>query len=85
MKFCYRIIPKNGKVTVEKALPVMPETNIVSKVTFALDVLMMTQTQNPGEKERTQHEFMALAKGAGHSPIRFECFLCNFCIMEFYK
>ncbi|GAY69586.1 hypothetical protein CUMW_288860 [Citrus unshiu] len=42
-------------------------------------------TQNPGGKERTKHEFMTLATGAGFSGIRFECFTCNLWVMEFYK
>lgn len=84
LKNCYESVPGDGKViVVEAILPVAPEANVATKATSLMDVLMMTQ--NPGGKERTQHEFMALATGAGFSGIRFECFACNFCVMEFYK
>ncbi|KAH7578127.1 hypothetical protein ACOSP7_000715 [Xanthoceras sorbifolium] len=84
LKNCYKSIPDDGKViVVEAILPVSPETNAATKATSQIDVLMMTQ--NPGGKERTRHEFMALATGAGFSGIRFECFASNFCVMEFYK
>ena len=84
LKNCHKSIPSDGKViVVEAILPVSPETNAATKATSQTDVLMMTQ--NPGGKERTQHEFMALATGAGFSGIRLECFACNYCVMEFYK
>ena len=47
------------------------------------DVLMMTT--NPGGKERSEEEFMALAKGAGYSGIRFTCFVSDLWVMEFFK
>ncbi|KAF7843757.1 caffeic acid 3-O-methyltransferase-like [Senna tora] len=84
LKNCYDAIPDEGKVIVmEAVLPVVPETNASLKSTFQIDVLMMTQ--NPGGKERTQHEFLDLAKKAGFSGIRYECFVCNLWIMEFFK
>ena len=67
----------------EAILPTLPETTTADKGVSEMDVLMMTQ--NPGGKERSQKEFLALATGAGFSGIRFECFVCNFWIMEFYK
>ncbi|KAH9781422.1 Flavone 3'-O-methyltransferase 1 [Citrus sinensis] len=76
--------PEDGKViVVESILPDLPETSTLSKRNSQIDVLMMTQ--NPGGKERTKHEFMTLATGAGFSGIRFECFTCNLWVMEFYK
>ena len=48
-----------------------------------MDLIMMTQT--PAGKERTQQEFMALATKVGFSGIRYECFICNVCVMEFFK
>ncbi|ONI23629.1 hypothetical protein PRUPE_2G199600 [Prunus persica] len=84
LKNCYKAIPDNGKViVVEALLPAMPETSTATKTTSQLDVLMMTQ--NPGGKERSEQEFMALATGAGFSGIRYECFVCNFWVMEFFK
>jgi len=84
LKNCYKSIPEDGKVIVaESILPDLPETSTLSKKNSQIDVLMMTQ--NPGGKERTKHEFMTLATGAGFSGIRFECFTCNLWVMEFYK
>ncbi|KAI9182697.1 hypothetical protein LWI28_028012 [Acer negundo] len=84
LKNCYKSIPDDGIViVVEAILPVSPETNAATKATSQIDVLMMTQ--DPGGKERKRQEFMALATGAGFSGIRFDCFVCNFCVMEFYK
>ncbi|XP_004306609.1 PREDICTED: caffeic acid 3-O-methyltransferase-like [Fragaria vesca subsp. vesca] len=84
LKNCYNAIPDNGKViVVEALLPVVPETSTAVKSTSQIDVLMMTQ--NPGGKERTEQEFIALATGAGFRGIRYECFVCNFWVMEFFK
>ncbi|XP_021822616.1 caffeic acid 3-O-methyltransferase-like [Prunus avium] len=84
LKNCYKAVPDNGKViVVEALLPAMPDTSTAVKSTSQLDVIMMTQ--NPGGKERSEQEFMALATGAGFSGIRYECFVCNFWVMEFFK
>ncbi|XP_024042861.1 anthranilate N-methyltransferase [Citrus clementina] len=84
LKNCYKSIPEDGKVIgVESILPDLPDTSTLSKNNSQIDVLMMTQ--NPGGKERTKHEFITLATGAGFSGIRFECFTCNLWVMEFYK
>ncbi|CAN6686997.1 unnamed protein product [Malus baccata var. baccata] len=81
---CYNAIPDDGKVIiVEALLPVMPETSTAVKSTSQMDVLMMTQNQ--GGKERSREEFMALATGAGFSGIKYECFVCNFWVMEIFK
>ncbi|KAB2597917.1 caffeic acid 3-O-methyltransferase 1-like [Pyrus ussuriensis x Pyrus communis] len=84
LKNCYNAIPDDGKVIIlEALLPVMPETSTAVKSTSQIDVLMMTQ--NPGGKERSREEFMALATGAGFSGIKYECFVCNFWVMEIFK
>ncbi|KAL5795912.1 hypothetical protein ACOSQ2_000732 [Xanthoceras sorbifolium] len=84
LKNCYKAIPDDGKViVVEATVPDTPEANAAARTTSQIDVIMMTQ--NPGGKERTRHEFMALATGAGFSGIRCECSACNFCVMELYK
>ncbi|XP_038695132.1 anthranilate N-methyltransferase-like [Tripterygium wilfordii] len=83
-KNCYNAIPDEGKVIIVDAiLPVMPEPSAAVRATSGFDVLMMTQSS--AGKERTQQEFMALATGAGFKGIRFECFVCNFWVMEFFK
>ncbi|MFQ6659027.1 hypothetical protein Gotur_028071 [Gossypium turneri] len=84
LKNCYNAIPKDGKViVVEAVVPVEPEANAYLRSITQLDVLMMAQ--NPGGKERTKSEFEALATKAGFSGIRYECFACNYWIMEFFK
>ncbi|XP_058195788.1 cathecol O-methyltransferase 1-like isoform X2 [Rhododendron vialii] len=84
LKNCHEALPENGKIiVVEGILPVIPDSSAATKGIFQLDLVMMTQ--NPGGKERTKQEFVALATGAGFSGIRFECFVCNFWVMEFYK
>ncbi|KAI5345968.1 hypothetical protein L3X38_013845 [Prunus dulcis] len=85
LKNCYKAIPDNGKViVVEALLPAMPDTSSIAvKSTSQCDVLMMTQVQ--GGKERSEQELMALATGAGFSGIRYECFVCNIWVIEFFK
>ncbi|KAJ8748510.1 hypothetical protein K2173_003408 [Erythroxylum novogranatense] len=84
LKNCYTAIPENGKViVVEVILPVAAETSATDKWIAQSDVLMMTQ--NPGGKERTEQEFLALATAAGFKGIDFKCFVCNYWVMEFFK
>ncbi|KAK8598141.1 hypothetical protein V6N13_095531 [Hibiscus sabdariffa] len=84
LKHCYNAIPEDGKViVVEAVVPTVPEANAYSRGITQMDVLMMTQ--NPGGKERTKPEFEALASKAGFSGIRYECFVCNLWVMEFFK
>ncbi|KAI3783706.1 hypothetical protein L1987_42792 [Smallanthus sonchifolius] len=84
LKNCYKALLENGKVIIlEAILPFIPNTSSSVIVTTHLDAVMMTQ--NPGGKERTEDEFIALAKAAGFMGIRKECFVCNFWVMEFYK
>ncbi|MBA0805274.1 hypothetical protein Gohar_004800 [Gossypium harknessii] len=73
LKNCYKAIPNNGRVIVVDSV----------KATFLLDMLMMTQ--NPGGKERTKEEFVALATEAGFNSVKFECFVCDCWVMEFHK
>ncbi|CAN1167674.1 Caffeic acid 3-O-methyltransferase [Linum perenne] len=83
-KNCYKATPKDGKVIVMDAVaPIMTETTMSSKLTAAFNVAMMILS--PGGKERSKDEFMSLAIGAGFRTIRFECFVCNFWVMEFLK
>ncbi|OIW02360.1 hypothetical protein TanjilG_08507 [Lupinus angustifolius] len=84
LKNCYAAIPDNGKViVVEGVLPFEPETTDTVKSISQFDVLMMTT--NPGGKERSEYEFMTLAKGAGFSGISYKCFVYEFWVMEFFK
>ncbi|KAL4376723.1 hypothetical protein GQ457_02G001610 [Hibiscus cannabinus] len=84
LKNCYKAIPENGKVIVaELVVPVMPEPTPAVQTTFLFDVQMMAQ--HPGGKERTKQEFEALAKEAGFSGVKFDCFVLHGWIMEFYK
>ncbi|ESR49552.1 hypothetical protein CICLE_v10033864mg, partial [Citrus x clementina] len=84
LKNCYKSIPEDGKViVVESMLPEVPNTSIESKSNSHFDVLMMIQS--PGGKERTRHEFMTLATGAGFGGISCELAIGNLWVMEFYK
>ncbi|KAK7349368.1 hypothetical protein VNO77_06684 [Canavalia gladiata] len=84
LKNCYAAIPNDGKViVVDGILPFEPETTNTVKSISQFDVLMMST--NPGGKERSEEEFMALAKGAGFSGIRYACFVYGVWVMEFFK
>ncbi|EOY20348.1 Caffeic acid 3-O-methyltransferase 1 [Theobroma cacao] len=84
LKNCYNAIPDDGKViVVDAVLPVALDTNAFMRYASQMDMLMMTQC--PGGKERTKPEFEALATKVGFSGIRYECFVCNFWVMEFFK
>lgn len=81
---CYEALPEGGKVIVVDALvPVKPDTSARGKSTCQSDLIMLTQ--NPGGKERSEQEFLALATAAGFQGISIECFVCNLWVMEFYK
>ena len=67
----------------DAVLPITPDISSSTKCTSQMDVLMMTQ--NPGGKERTRQEFTALATKVGFSGIKYECFVCSFWVMEFFK
>ncbi|CAA2968498.1 caffeic acid 3-O-methyltransferase-like [Olea europaea subsp. europaea] len=84
LKKCYKTLPEDGKVIVVDAiLPVKPDTSSSVISTIQCDMVMLTQ--DPGGRERSEVEFLALAKGAGFSGIRFYCSVCNFWVMEFHK
>ncbi|MED6204439.1 hypothetical protein PIB30_009180 [Stylosanthes scabra] len=84
LKNCHKAIPNDGKVIVVDAiLPNVPEPTAIAKNAFRFDVVMMTQM--PRGKERTQQDFMDLAKGSGFTAIKFVCCLSCLWVMEFYK
>ncbi|XP_042516913.1 caffeic acid 3-O-methyltransferase-like [Macadamia integrifolia] len=84
LKNCYEALPENGKVIVfETILPETPETNLMAKDTFAMDLLMMTQ--HTGGKERTEKEYKALANGAGFRGAKLAFHIVTYSILEFYK
>ncbi|KAI3807802.1 hypothetical protein L1987_23736 [Smallanthus sonchifolius] len=83
LKNCYKALPVDGKaIIVEKILPFVPDTSSLTKVNTVLDVNMMTFH---GGKERTEDEFLTLAKGAGFIGVTKKCFVGTFWVMEFYK
>ncbi|GAA0175556.1 methyltransferase [Lithospermum erythrorhizon] len=84
LKNCYKSIPEDGKVIVVESIYLPKPDSSASAISSShMDVLMMTQS--PGGKERSEKEFIALAKGAGFKGVRLESFVCNFWVMEFYK
>ncbi|EXB83827.1 Anthranilate N-methyltransferase [Morus notabilis] len=85
LKNCSEAIPTNGKViVVDVIFPVKPETSSHAKSNSQLDVLVMAEHQL-GAKERSREEFLALATGAGFREIKFEYFMGDYWIMEFFK
>lgn len=81
---CYKALPHDGIVIVVDAIiPFLPDKSSSVRVITQMDAIMMTQ--NPGGKERTEDEFLALAKTAGFAGIKKQCFACNLWVMEFYK
>ncbi|CAJ2631244.1 unnamed protein product [Trifolium pratense] len=84
LKNCYKAIPEDGKViVVDSILPAMPETTGSAKFGYASDLVMMTQ--NPGGKERTEQQFIELAKGSGFSGIKPICCVSGLWVIEFFK
>ncbi|XP_048322711.2 caffeic acid 3-O-methyltransferase [Ziziphus jujuba] len=84
LKNCFKAIPESGKVIVVDAVfPVKPETSAAVKTISQANVVMMTQ--NPGGKERTKQEFLALATASGFGGVRFECCVSPSWVMEFFK
>ncbi|KAH1067149.1 hypothetical protein J1N35_032136 [Gossypium stocksii] len=84
LKNSYKVIPDEGKfVVVDCMLPDVPNTSSGVRATCQADVVMMTQI--PGGKERTKQELEALVSKAGFSGIRYECYVCNFWVMELFK
>ncbi|KAH7519389.1 hypothetical protein FEM48_Zijuj08G0031000 [Ziziphus jujuba var. spinosa] len=63
--------------------PVKLETSAAVKSISQANVVMMTQ--NPGGKERTEQEFLALATASGFGGVRFECCVSPSWVMEFFK
>lgn len=84
LKNCYRALPENGKViVVEMAIPETPDSGKTTKSMAHMDLVMMTI--NPGGRERSKADYMALAKQAGFSGTTFEHCFSVFSVMEFIK
>ncbi|GAY64041.1 hypothetical protein CUMW_230480 [Citrus unshiu] len=84
LKNCYEAIPENGKIIIIDRMPmVTPEATAAAREASMMDIIMLMQFS--GGRERTTQEFMALANKAGFNGVNYECFVCNFCIIEFIK
>ncbi|XP_055831624.1 myricetin 3-O-methyltransferase 3 [Solanum dulcamara] len=84
LKNCWRALPKDGKVVViEQMQPEYPETNLISKNSFCVDMLMMTMLD--GGKERTKQQFEDLAKQAGFTALKIVARAYYCWVMELYK
>ncbi|KAH9727722.1 Flavone 3'-O-methyltransferase 1 [Citrus sinensis] len=84
LKNCYEAIPENGKIIIIDRMPmVTPEATAAAREASMMDIIMLMQFS--GGRERTTQEFMALANKAGFNGVNYECFACNFCIIEFIK
>ena len=67
----------------DAVFPEIPDTSATTKITSQLDLFMLSQT--PGGRERSEQEFMYLTTSSGFSGIKYECFVRNFWVMEFFK
>lgn len=83
LKNCYKAVPDKGKVIVaESILPEDPNSRIDSSWAAQCNLLMLTQT--PGGKERSEEEFIALAKKTGFKLVKV-CRALGIWVMEFHK
>ncbi|KAJ9553016.1 hypothetical protein OSB04_017061 [Centaurea solstitialis] len=81
---CYKALPNDGKVIVVDAiLPFLSDTSTSVRANANIDAIVMTHYF--GGKERTEDEFLTLAKGAGFNGMKKECQVCNMWVMELYK
>ncbi|XP_017976908.1 PREDICTED: caffeic acid 3-O-methyltransferase [Theobroma cacao] len=84
LKNCFEALPENGKVVIVESLtPEFPMTDIVTKITFELDVSVLHML--PGAKERTKQEFEALAREAGFKTLNVVCRIYSYWVMELCK
>ena len=85
LKNCHRTLPEKGRViAVEFVLPATPETTTAAQNMFIMDVIMFNNFS--GGKERTEQEFMKLAKDAGFSGgFRSTYVFGSFWALEFIK
>ncbi|CAN4101307.1 unnamed protein product [Withania somnifera] len=84
LKNCWSALPKNGKVVViEQIQPEYPETDLISKHSFSMEMSMMIVFQ--GGKERTKTQFEALAKQAGFIALKIVARAYYKWLMELYK
>lgn len=84
LKNCYNAIPDDGKVIVmDEVVPVIPESNTITKANFYTDLVMMAIYE--GGTDRTEYEYRELGMAAGFRGIRFVCRVYNYCVMEFIK
>ncbi|KAJ9552939.1 hypothetical protein OSB04_016984 [Centaurea solstitialis] len=81
---CYKALPNDGKVIVVDAiLPFLSDTSTSVRANANIDAIVMTHYF--GGKERTEDEFLTLAKGAGFNGMKKKCQVCNMWVMELYK
>ncbi|KAI5659156.1 hypothetical protein M9H77_27949 [Catharanthus roseus] len=75
----------NGKViAVDAFLPLNPDNSPSTEHTTQVDLFTLA-SYHSGGKERTEHEFLALAIEAGFKEIRKACVCYDSWLMEFYK
>ena len=84
LKNCYESLPEDhGKVIVcEYILPIAPETSYAARMVFQSDAIMLAQN---GGKERTELEYMNLAKRAGFKGFRVASSTYDIKVIELFK
>lgn len=85
LKNCWDALPNPGGkvIVIEMVLPGSPKADIASRTAFIGDMLMHSRTN--GGKERTQEEFVVLARGAGFKTSRLVCRAYQYGVIEFHK
>ena len=85
LRNCHRALPEKGRViAVDFVLPATPEATRAAQNLFILDVMMLNNFREG--KERTQDEFLKLARDAGFGgAFRSTYVFGNFWALEFIK
>uniref|UniRef100_A0ACD5XH38 Uncharacterized protein n=1 Tax=Avena sativa TaxID=4498 RepID=A0ACD5XH38_AVESA len=85
LKNCHRALPEKGKlIAVEFVLPTTPEATRGAQNLFILDVMMFSNFREG--KERTEQEFLKLAREAGFSGAFCSTYVFgNFWALEYIK
>ncbi|KAM0949491.1 putative caffeate O-methyltransferase [Dioscorea sansibarensis] len=84
LKNCWKALSNNGRIiVVEHVIPTTSQNANKLKSVCLLDVVMLACSI--GGKERSEKEYLFLAKASGFSGLKVMCDIYGFSVMEFYK
>ena len=85
LKNCHQALPEKGRlIAVEFVLPATPDATRATQNLFILDVMMLNNFREG--RERTEQEFLKLARDAGFSGAFQSTYVFgNFWALEFIK